>query len=345
MNLKKTLYSITTGSAVILALLLILFYRMLMQPWTLEQNHVFVVEQGSSFYSVINKLDDFGSVSYPRLVRLYASYTGLDNIRAGEFLLINGMNLADILHLLNSDSVIRYNVTLVEGNTFNDFLTTIQSQPKIRQVIKDWTPEQVLAAIEAADSHPEGLFAPETYSYTAGETDLSILKRAYNRQQKILQSAWAQRDQNIPLKTPYEVLILASIVEKETGVAYERPAIAGVFTRRLQQGMRLQSDPTTIYGLGDRYEGNLRSAHLQERNAYNTYRISGLPVTPIANPGKDAIIAATQPEEGSALYFVAKGDGSHQFSNTLTEHNLAVRKYQIYQRSRNYQSAPEGQTP
>ena len=189
-------------------------------------------------------------------------------------------------------------------------------------------------------AHPEGWFFPDTYSYSATDSVSDILVQAHGQMQRILDRAWQARDADLPYKTAYEALIMASIIEKETGVTYERPEIAGVFVRRLQRGMRLQTDPTVIYGMGDAYKGNIRRKHLKQLTAYNTYRINGLPPTPIAMPSAAAIEAALHPLPGSSLYFVARGDGSHYFSDSFAEHQRAVRQYQIKQRAQNYQSAP-----
>lgn len=334
--LVVTLVVVLVGSIVASQVLNVLF-----EPLPIEDTITFEIEKGNSLYVVLNKLKKTGLVENVQAGRLYARITNLESIRAGEFLLKPGMSLTDVIELFNSNDVIHYRVTLVEGLRFKDYLAQIQQLPKINSVINGWDDKQILAALGAKETHPEGLFAPETYSYTAGQSDLDILTQAYKRQQRILQDAWSKRAVGTPLSSPYEVLILASMVEKETGAVEERADIAGVFTRRLLKGMRLQSDPTTIYGLGDRYTGNLKLSHLREKNAYNTYKISGLPVTPIANPGAAAIYATTMPADGKTLYFVAKGDGSHYFSNTLVEHNEAVRKYQVYQRSKSYQSNPD----
>ncbi|MFT6165275.1 MAG: UPF0755 protein [Zhongshania aliphaticivorans] len=194
---------------------------------------------------------------------------------------------------------------------------------------------------EPMAQEPEGLFFPDTYDYYRGDKVSLILTRAYQRMQRVLADEWEARADNLPYANPYEALIMASIIEKETGVAYERAEIAGVFVRRLQTGMRLQTDPTVIYGLGDSYQGNLRGSHLRDdSNTYNTYRQNGLPPSPIALAGREAIYAALHPADGDAVFFVAKGDGTHYFSATLKEHEAAVKRYQVQKRRADYRSAP-----
>ncbi len=316
-------------------------YDVLLKPITAEFDHIVTIAPGSNLYPVLRKLEQQGILKNAVVARWYARAAGLETIRAGEFEVPENSSVVAILKLLNSDAVIQYRVTLVEGLTTQNYIELLKAQPKLRVVINNWTPEQLLAALGATETHVEGLFAPETYSFTAGQSDLDILKQAYQQQKATLEAAWAGRAKDLPLNTPYEALILASIIEKETGTASERPDIAGVFVRRLQQGMRLQSDPTTIYGLGDAFNGNLKASHLQMVNGYNTYGMKGLPQTPIANPGAAAIQAALHPSEGTTLFFVAKGDGSHQFSTTLAEHNQAVSHYQRFGRRSDYQSNPE----
>lgn len=199
----------------------------------------------------------------------------------------------------------------------------------IRHLSVSYTDQQILKSIGAEETHPEGLFFPDTYYFSNGMSDLEILKRAYHAMRTKLNEAWTQREPGLPYKSPYEALIMASIIEKETGRAEERKIIAGVFVNRLRIGMRLQTDPTVIYGMGERFDGNIRRKDLQEDTAYNTYTRSGLPPTPIAMPGMASIEAALHPAKTQALYFVGKGDGSHVFSNTLAEHNRAVAKYQL----------------
>jgi len=234
-------------------------------------------------------------------------------------------------------------VTLVEGLTFKNFLETLSKQEKIDIALTDKSFAEIKNFLKLDIEHPEGWFYPDTYQYVSGISDADILLQAHKRMQRVLAEEWEKRAKDLPYKTAYEALIMASIIEKETGVAYERPEIAGVFVRRLQKGMRLQTDPTIIYGLGDSYKGNIRRKHLRQPTPYNTYVINGLPPTPIAMPARAAINAALNPAPGKTLFFVAKGDGSHQFSETLAQHNKAVQKYQIKNRVKEYRSAPSSQ--
>ena len=217
---------------------------------------------------------------------------------------------------------------LVEGWTFRQALATIDAHPRFGgDALANLTDEVLMSQLGRAGEHPEGRFFPDTYRFPGKTGGLDVLRRALERMDRVLAEEWETRRPGLPIGTPYEALILASIIEKETAVAAERPQIGGVFVRRLQQGMRLQTDPTVIYGLGERYDGNIRRADLRESNPYNTYMINGLPPTPIALPGREAIRAALQPQDGDSLYFVARGDGSHEFSGTLDAHNRAVRRY------------------
>jgi UPF0755 protein len=219
-------------------------------------------------------------------------------------------------------------VTLVEGWNFRQVRDALTSAESLKSQTRDMTNDGLMAALGATGTHPEGQFFPDTYTYAKGSSDLALLKRAQRAQAKHLQAAWSQRSPDSPLKTPEEALILASIVEKETGRASDRAMVAGVFVNRLRLGMPLQTDPTVIYGLGEKYDGKLHRRDLQTDTPYNTYTRSGLPPTPIAMPGKASLLAAVLPNPTKALYFVARGDGSSQFSATLEEHNRAVNKYQ-----------------
>jgi UPF0755 protein len=309
-----------------------------------EDGFTFVVEQGDSLRKVVDKLHRAGVLACPHLVILYGRWTGLDQqIKRGEYLLPQHSTAESMLMQLHRGDVIQYAVTLPEGITLAMALDILARQEQLTSTLTGPQDARILEMIKP-ESHPEGLFFPDTYSYTRGETDFSILQRAHTAMQAVLAQEWQQRSQPLPYETPYEALIMASIIERETGLPEERTQISGVFIRRLQQDMLLQTDPTVIYGLGDAFDGNLQRSHLAEdSNPYNTYRLAGLPPTPIALPGRAAIHAALNPDSGTALYFVARGDGGHAFSDTLREHNRAVREYQL-QRRNNYSSTP-GSSP
>lgn len=296
------------------------------------------VETGSNLSRILVRLESDGVVRSPLWVRVYARIKDQSSIHPGEYMIPAGSNAMDLVGRLNRGDVTRYRVTLVEGWTFQQALSQIRNSNKIRQSPAG---ESVEAAAKALgiEGNPEGRIFPDTYVYRSGASDLDLLRQAYDRMETVLAQEWEQRSENLPYKDAYEALIMASIVEKETGVPWERDEIAGVFVRRLDRGMRLQTDPTVIYGLGDQYDGNLRRADLRNATPYNTYVIGGMPPTPIALAGREAIHAALHPKEGNSLYFVAKGDGSHHFSSTLNEHNRAVREYQLKRRS-DYRSSP-----
>lgn len=298
-----------------------------------EQGFTLMVSPGDSLHTIVETLHASGVVSYPELVTLYGRWTGLDQqIKQGEYLLPPQSTAESLLFLLQRGDTIKYQVTIPEGVTLKAALGILAQQEKLEKVLTGLDDQRLLQLVEP-QKNPEGLFFPDTYQYTRGETDLSILQRAYSAMNEIVEEEWSTRAPTLPYTTPYEALIMASIVEKETGLPEERKQISGVFVRRLQQGMLLQTDPTVIYGLGTDFDGNLRRKHLDEHeNSYNTYRRPGLPPTPIALPGRAAINAALHPDDSQSLYFVARGDGSHAFSSSLQEHNHAVRKYQLQQK-------------
>lgn len=250
-------------------------------------------------------------------------------LKAGEYQLNNRMNTLDMLGLFESGLSIQYQFTIIEGWNIRELLAALRQQTEIKQTLPAiGVPDDLMERLGEPGLHPEGMFLPETYRYSSGTSDIQFLRRARSHMQDYLQQAWAKRSDKAVVKTPYAALILASIVEKETGAAHERPLIAGVFTNRLNIGMRLQTDPTVIYGLGASYDGDIRFRDLRTPTPYNTYTMYGLPPTPIAMPGKHAINAALNPEATQALYFVSRNDGTHIFSPTLKAHEAAVDKYQ-----------------
>ncbi|MGD1983802.1 MAG: endolytic transglycosylase MltG, partial [Chromatiaceae bacterium] len=257
-------------------------------------------------------------------------YTGqAQKIRAGEYRLTPDLQPEALLALLVSGRSISYSLTLLEGWNIRQVRAAVAGHEALAQTLDGVDDATLMARLGRPDVHPEGRFFPDTYRFTRGMTDLDFLRRAMETMDRELAAAWDGRADDIPLRTPHEALILASIIEKETGQVAERPEIAGVFTRRLKKGMKLQTDPTVIYGMGERFDGNLRRRDLREDTPYNTYVHHGLPPTPISMPGRGALQAAVNPAAGKTLYFVSRGDGSHVFSETLKQHNAAVRKYQL----------------
>jgi UPF0755 protein len=288
------------------------------------------IERGESLTSVARKLAERGLLRHPRWLSAYARLTGADaRVRAGEYSVVAGTTPESLLRQFQSGQVVQHSVTFVEGWTFRDLRHALEQEKSLANTLRGKSDADVMSALGEADLAPEGLFFPDTYLFGKGTNDLDILRQARARMKKELAAAWEGRADDLPFTTPYEALVLASIVERETANPAERPRIAGVFAERLRIGMRLQTDPTVIYGLGPRFDGNLRRADLERDGPYNTYTRAGLPPTPIALPGADSIRAAVRPDARGELYFVATGlpDGTHHFSKTLAEHDQAVREY------------------
>ena len=251
------------------------------------------------------------------------------SLHAGEYALSAELTPRSLLKRMAAGEVIQHKFTIVEGWNFKQLRLALAQQEKLQPTLAGLSDAEIMKKLGALDQAAEGRFLPETYVYLKGQADLDVLRRAHIAMQQQLDGLWSQRDSSLPLESSYHALILASIVEKETGRAEERPQIAGVFMRRLKLGMRLQTDPSVIYGLGDNYDGNIHRRDLDTDTPYNTYTRSGLPPTPIALPGKAALAAVMHPAPGNTLYFVARGDGTHQFSDTLEAHNTAVGKFQL----------------
>ena len=314
--------------------------KSLEQPIALDEPVLMTVDSGTAYSQLARQMEHEGVVSDALWLRLYGRMNPAQTaIKAGDYELLPGMTPLGLLEAMVQGDVKLWAIQFIEGKTFDDMRAALAANERLEKVTTDWTDEQIMEAVGAADEHPEGWFYPDTYLFDSSETDLDIYKRAYTRMVSVLEEEWQSREKGLPYQSPYEALIMASIVERETGVPSERDQVAGVFVRRLQTGMRLQTDPTVIYGMGDDYDGRIRSRDLREYTPYNTYRIDGLPPTPIAMPARAAIHAALHPAEGDALYFVARGDGSHKFSRTLAEHQRAVREYQLNRRE-DYRSSP-----
>jgi UPF0755 protein len=312
--------------------------------WTHPLNpgrETYLVKPGTSLRGLAQQLHERDVIVEPHSFTLLGALTGRSRkIKAGEYRFRPGLSAKEILDQVVAGRVVEYPLVVLEGWTFQQMLKAIEAAPKLTKTLTGVPPNKIMMHLGHPQLHPEGRFFPDTYYYTAGTTDLMILMRAFERMQKVLEEEWDNRDPNLPLKSMDEALVLASIIEKETGHPGERRLISGVFVNRLRRGMRLQTDPTVIYGMGAAFTGNIRLDDLRRDTPYNTYTRHGLPPTPIALPGAQSIAAAMHPEETDAIFFVSRGDGTHVFSATLEEHNRAVDQYQ--RRRATSPSAPVG---
>jgi len=289
----------------------------------------FSIPQGASFKMAVREMAHRGALKHAWLFALVARFQGkTGDIKAGGYALQQAVTPLALLRKITEGDTVQGKITVIEGWTFAEMRRALERAPDLRHDTADMSDTELLAALGAKANHPEGLFFPDTYFFDMGSSDLTLYKRAYQAMQSVLEENWAGRDAGLPYHTAREALIMASIIEKETGAAEERPQIAAVFINRLRIGMRLQTDPSVIYGLGERYDGNLRRVDLESDTPYNSYTRAGLPPTPIALPGADAIHAAVHPDKSRALYFVAMGNGRHVFSSNLADHNRAVARYQ-----------------
>jgi peptidoglycan lytic transglycosylase G len=296
----------------------------------LEQPETIIFSKGSSTRTLSKQLMDKNLLKEKYYFLLWGKLKGQDTrLQAGEYSISPGSTLADLLDDMVTGNVVTHSITLIEGNTFRQVLDSIQQNPVITKELIGLSDEEIMTKLGREGEHPEGRFYPDTYHISHGVTDTELLSRAYDSMQKILEEEWQHREEGLPFKSSYEALIMASIVEKESAVAEERPLIAGLFINRLRKKMRLQTDPTVIYGI-ENYDGNIRFRDLRKDTPYNTYTRYGLPPTPIALPGREAINATLHPDKTKYLYFVAYGDGSgrHVFSTNLKDHEKAVDQYQ-----------------
>ncbi|MDY0918515.1 endolytic transglycosylase MltG [Pseudomonas viridiflava] len=315
-------------------------YQALHQPLEITQEQLLDVPAGSTPTGILNRLQTEGVIKDAFWLRLYWRFNlSGQALHSGEYRMVPGMDVDALFGVWKRKEVVQYSLTLVEGWNFRQVRAALAKQAKLDQTLAGLSDAELMTKIGHPDVFPEGRFFPDTYRYVRGMTDAEVLKQAYARLEEVLDEEWAARAADAPYADPYQALIMASLVEKETGVPQERGQIAGVFVRRLKLGMQLQTDPTVIYGMGERYNGKLTRADLKQATPYNTYVIAGMPPTPISLVGREAIHAALNPVSGDSLYFVAKGDGSHVFSNDLDAHNAAVREYQIKRRA-DYRSSP-----
>jgi peptidoglycan lytic transglycosylase G len=330
--------AVLAGAVALVAIAAFVTIRILEQPLHVPQGGTtFAIAPGSSFTAVSNSLAEQGLVDYPQVLRWYASVTGKANaVQAGEYRLDESMTARTMLAAFLAGNVQLYSFTIIEGWNFRELLAALAGNDAIVSTLGPDDVPRLLEAIGTSYQQPEGLFLPETYRFPRGTRDIDVLRQAHDQLRKTLDEEWQARDASLPFSDPYQALILASIVEKETARDDERARIAGVFIRRLEHRMRLQTDPTVIYGIGPGFNGNLTRADLQTDSPYNTYTRSGLPPTPIAMPGRLAIRAVLHPAPGNELYFVATGlgDGSHRFSETKEQHDAAVREFLARQKAK-----------
>jgi UPF0755 protein len=290
----------------------------------------FEIPSGTRFRTAADLLERAGIKVHRYEFELLARALGrVRDLKAGSYELSQAVTPLQLLDKLTRGDVTQAEIRLIEGWTFSQFRAALDASPDLRHETTGLDDAQLLARLQASEAHPEGLFFPDTYLFGKGSSDLAVLRRAYRAMQRHLNADWEARDTNLPYRSPYEALVMASIIEKETGKESERDIIGGVLTNRLRIGMRLQVDPTVIYGLGNTFDGNLKKSHLLEDGPYNTYTRAGLPPTPIAMPGRASLRSAMHPAKTDALYYVSRGDGSSHFSRNLSEHNRAVSKYQL----------------
>ncbi len=324
-------FALFTGCFLVIALVSLGLYGRyhLNQPLTLPADEViFKVPEHSNLSLIASELKANGYMAWPEYLLLWARWQDRTLVQVGEYRIQAGDTPRKLLEMLNNGKVILHHVQLIEGWRFDQIRSVLRSDTRLIDDTAGVDNEQLLAMLGITAGYLEGWFYPDTYTFSRGDKVSEILRRAHQKMQKVLEEEWQSRAVGLPYESPEQALIMASIVEKETGLESERAQIAGVFVRRLQMGMRLQTDPTVIYGI-ENFDGNITRRHLRDPTPYNTYVIQGLPPTPIASPGRDSIRAALQPAEGDTLYFVSRGDGSHEFSSTFEQHQQAVNRYQL----------------
>ena len=303
-----------------------------------NKKQVLVISAGDTYSRFIDQLAQKNQVHFPIVLKLYQKFMIHDSMKAGVYEITQGMSIRQVLELLsNAENAQMNRILVIEGTNFKQLIQNLKKNENVTKTILNLPQDQILKQLDIPYSHPEGLFAPDTYFFAKGETDKKILTDLYRRQMKSLDEAWANKAANLPYKDKYQALIMASIIEKETSLDSELQQVSGVFVRRLKIGMRLQTDPTVIYGMGDSYQGNITRNDLRTPTAYNTYTIDGLPPTPIALPSKKAIEAAMHPDDAQNIYFVATGNGGHKFTASLAAHNRAVQDYLATLRSKKNQ--------
>ncbi|MCO8066854.1 endolytic transglycosylase MltG [Acinetobacter schindleri] len=339
-NKAKSAFPLKGVLVVVLGLVLILAVILkssLFRDYPVEgKKQMLAISAGDTYSGFIDRLAKEGHVSFPILLKVYQRFIIHDTMKAGVYEVRDGMSIRQVLEMIsNSENAQMNRILVIEGTTFKQLVDTLKKDDLVTKEVVNLPTDQLLKELNIPFDHPEGLFAPNTYFFAKGETDRKILTDLYRHQMQALDQAWNNRANDLPYQNKYEALIMASIIEKETSLDSELEQVSGVFVRRLKMGMRLQTDPTVIYGMGDKYQGNITRQDLRTPTAYNTYTISGLPPTPIALPSKKAIEAAMHPDNSQNLYFVATGNGGHKFSTNLQDHNRAVQEYLTVLRSKN----------
>lgn len=340
MSIRFLLYAIFCCVIAVLLAVSVYLYQEGISPLPLATDR-YTIEPGQTLTDIAADMEQRGIISDKYVLIGWARFKNVARqVQAGEYRIESGSNTVELLNKIVTGKVINYSITFIEGWDFGQLLASLQKNDKLTHTLEGLWPEQIMQRLGFPDKHPEGLFYPDTYQFAKGESDINILRQAYERMQLLLNKNWQDRTSDLNLSSAYAALILASIVEKETGQEDERQTIAGVFLNRLKIGMRLQSDPTVIYGLGEDYDGNIIRKHLTADTPYNTYTRYGLPPTPIAMPGEASIQAVLHPENTNAIYFVARGDGSHEFSESIEQHNRAITRFQINRNRQTYRSSP-----
>ncbi|MFT5635078.1 MAG: UPF0755 protein [Cognaticolwellia sp.] len=330
--IRRTLMTLTLSVLLsILAIVVVMFISdmKVQQQLNIKQSEFITIKPGTSFNAFTKQLVNKGWLQDRLWLRIYAKFNPKNShIKSGTYQVEANIRTVDLLNLAVSGKEHQFSITFIEGSTFKQVLAQLAEHQHVTHQLANLTPAAIAKKLLIAQDNPEGWLFPDTYAFTQDTADISIIKRAYEKMQSALDIQWNNRAADLPYKSPYQALIMASIIEKESGRHTEHPRIASVFVNRLNKRMRLQTDPTVIYGLGERYQGDITYAHLREKTAYNTYKMKGLPPTPIALPGAQALKAALNPELSNYLYFVSNGAGEHIFSTNLADHNRAVTKYQ-----------------
>lgn len=330
MMIKKAFIVLLAILAISIALLMAQLERKMSQPVSIATPEFLTIKSSTSFEQLTHDMIANGWIDNRFWLRSYVRlHPTMAKIKVGTYRILPQSSVKDILQQLVTGKEYQFGITFIEGTTFRQWLSLLETQPFLTKTLAGKSLSDIASLLNITEQNPEGWFFPDTYTYTAGTSDVVLLQRAHQKMLLLLQQLWETRPADLPFTTPYQALILASIIEKETSQLDEQPLIASVFVNRLTKNMRLQTDPTVIYGLGARYQGDIKRIHLREKTAYNTYQIKGLPPTPIAMPGLSALKASVSPADSNYLYFVSQGNGHHVFSSNIADHNAAVAQYQL----------------